>query len=1527
MKKILLILALASNFLGFSQAITVNTNAYTVPQLVNTVLINSPCVSAVNITSRTGSNYGSSNGIGFFQNNNPNFPMQSGVIMSTGNVNNAVGPNTVALSDGSASWPGDPSLEATLLQSGITMNSVNATVLEFDFTPISPTFSFDFLFASEEYGNFQCQFSDAFAFLLTNTATGVTTNLAVVPNTTLPISVVTIRDFLYNSSCPSANAQYFGSYNGGSAAASAAINFNGQTKLMNASATLIPNTTYHIKLVIADRSDESSDSAIFISSDTFNIGQDVLGQDVTLASPNAPCFGDNFVINSNLNPANYTFSWTKDGNPISGESGPSLTVNSSGTYGITYQNIISGCVPVSDSVYIAYQPEIIAGTPNNLYKCDIGAATYTYDLSANTSVVKAGLNPATQVTYHTSQADANIGAGALPTTYSGTPGQTIYVRVKNPNNNCFTVKTFQLLTSPAPVATQPFNLTKCATSSFGNSSFDLTQQNGTILNGQAPANYIVSYYSTLANANAGTNPLNANAHYASNNTTVYARVTNGYDNTCYSVTSFILYISPLPMVDMKENVVLCDPYTLPSVTNGSYFSGPNGTGTPLHPGDVISETKTIYIYNTNTTGCSAGSSFLVTILDPTTLGPASGTHCGSFTLPPLAYGKYFTGTGGTGTQLAPGTVITTSQTIYVYFQATVAPFCILNTGFDVTIVPGVAVAPIQNVFECDSYTLPSLSVGNYFTLPNGAGDQLAAGTSITTSQTIYVYATSPNDCSSQTSFAVYIGIATPADVAQCEPYVLPALPIGNYYTGPNGSGQQIAAGTAINISQTVYVYVPNTTTHCTDDIHFSISIAQPIIDVLPNVSTCDSYTLPPLTNGAYFSQGNGTGIPMFAGDVITSTQAVFIFKRATPTCSNQSVFTVTINPKPAIDSRSDIDVCNSYVLTALTSGNYYTGPNGTGTMLPAGTVITESQMIYIQSVSPNAPFCTAQNSFHIKIFSIEADAPANVTACDSYTLPALTLGNYYSAPNGPHGGEGNLMHAGDVITTTKTIYVYTESGERINCIDENVFTVTINVTPVVAPIANVNACNTFTLPALTVGNYFTGPNGTGTMLHEDDVITTNQTLYVYAETATTPNCFDEKSFSVNLFKVDRLPNVTICASYTLPALTIGNYYTGAAGTGTQLHAGQSINSSQTIYIYAVSTFTPTCIDESSFAVTIVDTPVAYVVPTSMTTVCDEDGLNDGITSFDLTQLNATVLGTQTGPEFTVTYYETMADAAADLHAVTSTQATVIFVKVTNTLTAHCYDLGSFAIKVNTLPVPQPVGGIVCYVSETKTLLNPFTIQSGLSAALYTFEWKNEDGAVVGTNSTYTAVVPGDYTVTATSNATGCASVPTLVTVLPSEPAIVSYTISDDFSDNMVLSVVAEGVGGDYEYQLDGGQWQDSPTFQDVRSGNHIITVRDKNGCGTSTSKALVINYPKFFTPNGDGYNDTWNIVDLQTKDKAVIYIFDRYGKMLREIRPSGAGWDGTFSGQVMPSTDYWFTVSYQDEGVAKEFKSHFAMKR
>ncbi|MEI7509595.1 MAG: T9SS type B sorting domain-containing protein, partial [Flavobacterium sp.] len=142
-----------------------------------------------------------------------------------------------------------------------------------------------------------------------------------------------------------------------------------------------------------------------------------------------------------------------------------------------------------------------------------------------------------------------------------------------------------------------------------------------------------------------------------------------------------------------------------------------------------------------------------------------------------------------------------------------------------------------------------------------------------------------------------------------------------------------------------------------------------------------------------------------------------------------------------------------------------------------------------------------------------------------------------------------------------------------------------------------------------------------------------------------------------------------------------------------------------------------------------------------------------------------------------------------------------------------------------------------------------------------------------------------------------------------------------------VTITATGTGGDYEYALDNSNFQDSPIFNDVEGGFHTITVKDKNGCGTTVTDAVVLDYPHFFTPNGDGNNDTWNIKDLRGQSISLIYIYDRYGKLIKKIRPSGAGWDGTYDNTLMPSDDYWFTVNYQKDGEEKEFKAHFAMKR
>ena len=195
-------------------------------------------------------------------------------------------------------------------------------------------------------------------------------------------------------------------------------------------------------------------------------------------------------------------------------------------------------------------------------------------------------------------------------------------------------------------------------------------------------------------------------------------------------------------------------------------------------------------------------------------------------------------------------------------------------------------------------------------------------------------------------------------------------------------------------------------------------------------------------------------------------------------------------------------------------------------------------------------------------------------------------------------------------------------------------------------------------------------------------------------------------------------------------------------------------------------------------------------------------------------------------------------------------------------------------------------------------------------------------------STINRTTSGAYVFT--PDAPQCAALKTInVTVVPSNTLIsISWTVSDAFSKNQIVTVTATAAGN-YLYQLDSGPFQTSPSFENVASGLHSITVIDVSGCSApiTDNNVLVIGYPKFFTPNGDGYNDVWNITSLNNQLNTRIYIFDRYGKLLKDISPNDSGWDGTYTGRPMPAGDYWFTVQYLELNSIKNFKSHFSLKR
>ncbi len=328
---------------------------------------------------------------------------------------------------------------------------------------------------------------------------------------------------------------------------------------------------------------------------------------------------------------------------------------------------------------------------------------------------------------------------------------------------------------------------------------------------------------------------------------------------------------------------------------------------------------------------------------------------------------------------------------------------------------------------------------------------------------------------------------------------------------------------------------------------------SPIISNTVSASRCDAGTLtleatPSTGTIKWFSSPIG-GVPLYTGTSFTtpsiSSTTTYYAEAVNDSCVSvtRTAVVATINNSPVADSPSDVTVCDSYTLPALTVGNYFTGANGTGTVLNAGDVITTSQTIYIYAENGS---CTDENSFVVTINATPtADSLSDLTICDSYTLPALTVGNYFTGAN----GTGTAMNSGDIITTSQTIYVYAANG---SCTDENNFEITINATPAADSPSDISICDSHTLPSLSVGNYFTGANGTGTAMNSGDAITTSQTIYIYAANG---SCTDENSFVVTIYATPSILNTTTssrCNAGTLilaatPSSGIVNWYNQPTG--------------------------------------------------------------------------------------------------------------------------------------------------------------------------------------------------------------------------------------------------------------------------------------------------------------------------------------------------------------------------------------------
>ncbi len=331
-------------------------------------------------------------------------------------------------------------------------------------------------------------------------------------------------------------------------------------------------------------------------------------------------------------------------------------------------------------------------------------------------------------------------------------------------------------------------------------------------------------------------------------------------------------------------------------------------------------------------------------------------------------------------------------------------------------------------------------------------------------------------------------------------------------------------------------------------------------------------------------------------------------------------------------------------------------------------------------------------------------------------------------------------------------------------------------------------------------------------------------------------------------------------------------------------------------------------------------PVTYKVSDEI--ICDSGG------NFNLSGKVSEALGSQNSTEVLVSFHRSQSEAANGINPVTldyplSMGSVILYIRTASVQNEACFDVSEhFEMRVGETPILNLPAEVFFCGQEAGVLIGELAPDPDIS-----YSWNSGEQT-----SSIFVTTPGSYTLTALRTGPGgltCGTSLNIIVVFSEAPEIDDIIIEDVRNTNTVEVVAHNSTG--LEYQLDEGPFQTTGIFRDVAPGSHRLTVNDPRGCGSVSEQILVVGFPKFFTPNGDGTNDQWNIVGISNLSRPVVHLYDRFGKLLKELQPDSQGWDGTYNGRLLPSTDYWFKLSYVDErGIrveARYLDSHFSLKR
>jgi gliding motility-associated-like protein len=363
--------------------------------------------------------------------------------------------------------------------------------------------------------------------------------------------------------------------------------------------------------------------------------------------------------------------------------------------------------------------------------------------------------------------------------------------------------------------------------------------------------------------------------------------------------------------------------------------------------------------------------------------------------------------------------------------------------------------------------------------------------------------------------------------------------------------------------------------------------------------------------------------------------------------------------------------------------------------------------------------------------------------------------------------------------------------------------------------------------------------------------------------------------------------------------------------------------------------------ENCFSIAQVNLVVeSIIIPSNLQltfNACDDlinNNDSDGITTFNFSSATSQIAAAiNTSLNLEITYYQNLADALTKQYAINPTNyrnfsspfQQQIAVRVENTLNG-CFGIG-YHINLTVDKVPQ---FDLKNTIEFCFLTSPHEISVENPLTDYTYTWEDNFGNTLGNSATISISNEGRFFVTATDYmGNNCIKTKSILVTSQEIIPFINFTnahiVITDNSNNNTITIITDTLpDSQYEFAIDNGDFSSANFYDYVAAGRHMVRIRDIINCLESAIEVSLIGIPNFFTPNNDGYNDTWHVTGIDFQPNSNVYIFDRFGKLIKILDPLGPGWDGYYKGNPLPSTDYWYKVELED---GRTLKGHFSLIR